>query len=87
MQRTRDALLARADKIVGRRALALQSKAQMMCPVDTGRLRQSITAERKDIAHWRVGTNVEYAKWVEYGTANQRPQPFLRPARDFIGTL
>lgn len=27
-----------------------------------------------------VGTNVEYAPYVEYGTSKTSPQPFLRPA-------
>ncbi|CDK39672.1 HK97 gp10 family phage protein [Halorubrum sp. AJ67] len=29
---------------------------------------------------YRVGTNVEYAVYVEYGTASNQAQPFLRPA-------
>ena len=29
-----------------------------------------------------VGTNVEYAPHVEYGTVRMRAQPFLRPALD-----
>jgi len=28
----------------------------------------------------RVGTNVDYAKFIEFGTENQAPQPFLFPA-------
>jgi HK97 gp10 family phage protein len=27
-----------------------------------------------------IGTNVEYAPYVEYGTSKQDPQPFLKPA-------
>ena len=27
-----------------------------------------------------IGTNVEYAPYVEFGTSRQRAQPFLRPA-------
>jgi HK97 gp10 family phage protein len=29
-----------------------------------------------------VGTNVEYAPYVEYGTRRMRAQPYLRPALD-----
>jgi hypothetical protein len=29
---------------------------------------------------YRVGTNVEYAVYVEYGTATNEAQPYLRPA-------
>ncbi len=55
--------------------------AKMKCPVDTGRLRNSIThtydaAEQKAY----VGTNVEYAPYVEYGTSKTKAQPFLEPA-------
>jgi len=30
----------------------------------------------------RIGTNVKYAEYVEFGTRNQSAQPFLRPAID-----
>ena len=29
---------------------------------------------------YRVGTNAEYAVYVEYGTASNQAQPYLRPA-------
>ncbi|MDB2225616.1 hypothetical protein PM023_13145 [Halorubrum ezzemoulense] len=29
---------------------------------------------------YRVGTNTEYAVYVEYGTASNQAQPYLRPA-------
>ena len=29
-----------------------------------------------------VGTNVEYALYVEFGTSKQSAQPFMRPALD-----
>jgi HK97 gp10 family phage protein len=33
-----------------------------------------------------IGTNVEYAPYVEYGTSKQKAQPFLKPAvTDHIG--
>lgn len=53
--------------------------AQDDCPVDTGRLKGSITYEvsGEDVY---IGTNVEYAPYVELGTYKQRAQPFLRPA-------
>lgn len=51
--------------------------------VDTGRLRNSIThAVRMDGQEKAVyiGTNVEYAPYVEMGTSRARPYPYLRPA-------
>lgn len=54
--------------------------------VDTGRLRASIThrllreSDTKMIAE--VGTNVEYATDLEYGTSKRFKHPFLTPALD-----
>ncbi|GBF05847.1 hypothetical protein DAERI_060107 [Deinococcus aerius] len=48
--------------------------------VDTGRLRQSMTALQIKRGHWRVGTNVEYAIYLEFGTRRIAPRPFFRPA-------
>ena len=47
--------------------------------VDTGRLVNSITNIVKDDAAY-VGTNVEYAAYVELGTHKSRPYPYLVPA-------
>lgn len=48
--------------------------------VNTGRLRQSITALQISPGRWRVGTNVEYAIFLEWGTRKMAPRPFMRPA-------
>lgn len=70
--------LARAAEIIGGMA---ESHAKELCPVDTGNLRNSITHATEDEGHTVViGTNVEYAPYVELGTSRQRPQPYLRPA-------
>ncbi len=51
--------------------------------VRTGRLRSSIThelgADEKGI-YADVGSNVEYAGWVELGTRRAKAYPYLRPA-------
>ena len=48
--------------------------------VQMGRLRASVghDAPRKDLR--RIGTNVKYGRYLEIGTANISPRPFLRPA-------
>lgn len=46
---------------------------------DTGALRSSITYERAGLRA-QVGTNLAYAKPLEYGTPRIAPRPFLRPA-------
>lgn len=51
--------------------------------VRTGRLRGSITWRLGQDAHSvyaDIGTNVEYAGYVELGTRRMRARPFLRPA-------
>jgi HK97 gp10 family phage protein len=62
----------------------VQSSAKSHCPVDTGRLRSSIqtTSPRATTTGpaVRIGSNVNYARYVEMGTRRMRAQPFLRPA-------
>lgn len=59
--------------------LTAEKHAKEICPVDTGRLRNSISHARDDTAAY-IGTNVEYAAAVELGTSRQKAQPYLRPA-------
>lgn len=66
-----------------RRANSVERRAKRLCPVDTGRLRASITnALEKDTEGLSavIGTNVDYAVPVEFGTSRTPAQPFLRPA-------
>lgn len=59
--------------------------AKRLCPVDTGRLRSSITEELRhdgDGLVEVVGTDVHYAAYVELGTSRARAQPYLRPAAE-----
>lgn len=59
--------------------LSAEGHAKRAAPVDTGRLRNSIAhAVKGDAAY--IGTNVEYAPYVELGTSRQAPKPYLRPA-------
>ncbi len=73
-----DQALATALEEIG---LVAEGYAKRACPVDTGRLRNSIThVTRPDEKAVYIGTNVELAPHVEYGTVHQDPQPFLKPA-------
>lgn len=59
--------------------LAAEGYAKRLCPVDTGLLRNSIAhAVAGDSAY--IGTNVEYAPYVELGTSRTRAQPFIKPS-------
>lgn len=52
--------------------LLIEGTAKRLAPVDTGRLRASIESEVRQVAshvvEGHVGTNVEYAEDVEFGT-------------------
>ena len=79
-----DAAKARALEIIGGKA---ESYAKKLCPVDTGRLRNSITHQQYDESTEAIGTNVEYAPYVELGHHTSggnkvAAQPFLRPAAE-----
>jgi len=82
-----DALTKGANADVGkelaRRAIKVEAGAKRLCPVDTGRLRSSITWRADSDAQGIsvvIGTNVEYAVYVEVGTSTQAARPYLRPA-------
>lgn len=69
------------DRALEEIGLTAEGYAKRACPVDTGNLRNSIThaVESGEDAVY-VGTNVEYAPYVEMGTRRTAAQPFLRPA-------
>lgn len=73
-----DGIMEGLEKI----GLVAEGYAKAKCPVDTGRLRNSITHVLKGGISPAVciGTNVEYGKYVEEGTSRHDAQPFLRPA-------
>lgn len=72
-----DEAIARALEAVG---LQAEGYAKLKCPVDTGRLRNSITHTQADKLTEIIGTNVEYAAYVELGTIRQKAKPYLKPA-------
>lgn len=67
-------------KMLARVAVKVESAAKARCPVDTGRLRSSITwrieVDSKGVVAI-VGTNVEYAFFVHEGTRYMAGRPFL----------
>lgn len=59
---------------------------------DTGRLANSITFDRLGDLTATVGSNLNYAPWLEYGTSRMAARPFFRPAVErmrpiYIGKL
>lgn len=68
ISKLQDEILSNLDKALEVSSWAIVSRAKRLCPVDTGRLRSSITAVRVTPGFWKVGTNVEYAPYIEFGT-------------------
>ena len=67
------------DKALYKAGLLVERSAKQIVPVDTGRLRASIST-RVIPGNAEVGTRVEYARFVEFGTEKQKAQPYLKPA-------
>jgi len=74
---------------LARRAIRVESQAKLNASgrpgpnVRTGRLRSSITwnlGRDEQGVYADVGSNVEYAAYVELGTDRAPPYPYLRPA-------
>ncbi len=66
-------------------SMLMRNDAVKECPVDTGRLLNSITREVKENVA-RVFTDIEYAMAVEFGVGSaksakrKKGHPFMRPA-------
>ncbi len=76
--------MEKVGAIVERQAKINVSKSPPEHPqVQTGRLRSSIihqvTKEGNEITA-EIGTNVYYSKYLEFGTVNHSPYPWLFPA-------
>ena len=54
--------------------------AKQLCPVDTGRLRESIAVMQEGDLKFTIVAGASYASFVEFGTSNQSPQPYMTPA-------
>lgn len=78
-------VLAQIDSLIEQKlkeaCVLVQDTAKQNCPVDTGRLQGSITyaVEGKEGV---VGSNVEYAPYVEGGTYKMAARHFLQNAGD-----
>lgn len=76
------------ERALTRIGLVAEGYAKKEAPVDTGNLRNSIThAVEMDEKAAYIGTNVEYATYVELGTSRAKAQPFLKPAATEHGTV
>lgn len=88
INRYADGITEKLSKGIATGCKIVEGEAKSLCPVSTeetrpggphGELRQSITSQTEGLTGL-VGTNKEYAGYVEFGTVYQRPQPYLVPA-------
>ena len=75
-----DLITEELGKAVRDLVLIVEARAKELCPVDTGKLRASITPVIESWAAGYIGTNTHYAPYVEFGTKKMAAQPFLEPA-------
>lgn len=59
----------------------IEVDARRLAPVNTGALRSSIGSDIDGLSV-DVGASARYAQYVEEGTSDTAPQPFMRPAFD-----
>ena len=62
----------------------VESKAKTNCPVDTGRLRNSITHAMVSNTQVKIGAHTDYAAFVELGTSRRKATPYLKPAAESL---
>lgn len=79
-------LMERVNKV--KQNVVDESVAQMktLAPVNTGALRDSIGVEENGNTV-TIGASTEYAPFVELGTENTDPNPFVRPTVDSIDAI
>ena len=65
--------------VFGAAGEAVADAARELCPVDTGRLRDSI-AVSADNNGAEISADTDYAAYVEFGTWKSAAQPFFVPA-------
>jgi HK97 gp10 family phage protein len=79
----RDDLERAIDRGVERTAIQVERSAKQNAPVDTGNLRASLRFRQRALGSYAVGTNVEYAPDVEFGTEPHVIEPDTKEALKF----
>lgn len=85
-------LLVNREKItktLQQSAMLVTGKAQLYCPVETGRLQKSITPHKLSDLTWEIAATADYADYVEFGTYKMKagtPQsPYIYKGPSRIG--
>lgn len=79
---------AKSIMVVAKVARLTERNAQRFVPELTGALHRGITSHSHGLSaeisasSLAGGADREYSDYVEYGTSDTRPQPYMRPAAD-----
>jgi HK97 gp10 family phage protein len=68
--------------LVFKTAAAIEGQAKIICPHDTGYLRDSIIVTEKGEMSAVVGPHTDYEIYVEFGTYKMAARPYLTPAAE-----
>lgn len=63
-----NALSAEVDQEIAAHTELMATSAKRMCPVDTGRLRSSISAKKDQFLSYYLIAQTDYAAYIEFGT-------------------
>ena len=69
-----------AGEVLRQTANDIASLTKQLTPIDTGDLQRSYRVEPLSDNVVQIGSDLEYAPYVEFGTSNQSAQPHLVPA-------
>lgn len=81
------AMKEQVRKVVEKAVIDIAADASIRAPYDTGALQQSISWNVEGTftgAEGTAYTNQEYAAYQEFGTAHNKPQPYMRPAAERV---
>lgn len=74
----------KASQVVRKAASDVTAHAKLFAPVDTGNLRQAITARSVDDLTSEIVSGADYAIYQEYGTRFQPGTAHMRPALERV---
>lgn len=75
---------ARVQALAAKAALDIEAHAKARAPVDTGLLRNSITAVEVTPDSWLITSPVRYSVFVNYGTSKMAARPYMEPAVEAV---
>lgn len=77
------AVHAKAAAVTAKAAHDIEAGAKSTAPVDTGLLKNSISAHGDGLS-WVVQSPVEYSVFQEFGTSRMAAHPYMTPAAERV---